>query len=113
MICVVAGDEQQHTVQNAFKTLINEGFLSDKQGVHSLEAVQEFYRIIKEEPKKSKVQRIDLNKLCRSEDFTPDYQAVVLLIKEDSQTSDISIHIVEVSNQLISMNFFLMRKWTP
>ena len=109
MICVVAGDEQQHTVQNAFKTLINEGFLRDKQGVHSLEVVQEFYKIIKEEPRKSKVQRIDLNKLCQPEDFTPDYQAIVLLIKENSQTSDISIHIVEVSKQLISIKFFLMK----
>ena len=107
--CVPAGKEQQHTVQNAFKTLINEGFLRDKQGVHSLEVVQEFYKIIKEEPRKSKVQRIDLNKLCQPEDFTPDYQAIVLLIKENSQTSDISIHIVEVSKQLISMKFFLMK----
>ena len=99
-----AGPEQEHTVINAFKVLRNEGFLRDHQGVLSLEVVQEFYKIIQEPLRKAKFGIIDLSR-CQHGKYTPKYQAVISLVKEeseedfleDSQTNVLSHRAVVVS----------------
>ena len=47
---VSAGDYQLHMTRNVFNVLGNGGFLRD-QGILTLESVQEFYKIMGEEPR--------------------------------------------------------------
>ena len=106
-----AGEEQRHFVNNAFNILINEGFLRDQQGVQTLEVVQKFYEIINESMRKATVVVKDLNTFCPSGKWTLDYQAVVILVYEDSQSNEKGYHAVRV---FISCdNRFLDENWTP
>ena len=98
-----ADEEQRHFVHNAFNVLTNEGFLRDQQGVQSLEVVQEFYKIIKEKPRRATQVAKDLESLCGSipGKFTLDYQAVITLVYEDSNTNEKYYHAVRVSKQFL------------
>ena len=96
-ISLSAGEEQRHFVHNAFNVLINEGFLRDQQGAQSLEVVQNFYEIIKEPMRKAIKQVKDLNTLFPPGKFTLDYQAVIILVYEDSKTNEKCYHAVRVS----------------
>ena len=94
-----AGQEQKHFVHNALNVLVHEGFLRDQQGVQSLEVVQKVYEIIKKKPRRATQVVKDLESLCGgiSGKFTLDYQAVITLVYEDSQTNEKYYHAVRVS----------------
>ena len=82
-------------VRNAFNILINEGFLRDKQGVQTLEAVQTFYGIIKEPMRTAKMGVKDLKSFCQAGGST--LRAVITLFYEDSESNDQFYHAVRVS----------------
>ena len=74
-----AGDDQVHILRNAFNILGNEGFLRE-QGVLSLESVQEFYKIIKEEPVPASLSVMNLLDFCDKPGFNePDYLPVIAI----------------------------------
>ena len=97
----VAGEEQRHFIENAFNVLVNEGFLRDQQGVHTLEVVQKFYEIIKEPIGRATMMKKDLTNY-REHSGTLERHAVITLVKEDSNTGEKELHAVRVSKQLIS-----------
>ena len=117
---VLAGEEQRHFVHNAFNVLVNEGFLHDQQGVHTLEVVQKFHEIIKEKsekarkPKKNKTKEkprkatvvvANLETYCPGGVFTFDNQAVITLVYEDSNTKEKYYHAVRVSEKDVNLCF--------
>ena len=112
---VLAGKEQEHTVQNAFNVLVNQGFLRDQQGVHSLEVVQEFFRIINRKPGKASPKFMNLASFCRVRAHTLKNHAAIILVKEDSQTYEKVNHVVRVSREPTCLKAFrfLGTKWTP
>ena len=115
-----AGVEQRHTVVNAFNILVNGGFLRDQQGVQTLEVVQRFYEIINQPMPKANMHMKDLNLFCPPGKLTLDYQAVVTLVYENSQTNEKYYHAVRVSitlcrNLLTDYNSLVEweKMWTP
>ena len=101
----VAGEEQRHFVENAFNILVNEGFLRDEQGVHTLEAVQKIHEIIQEPMREATMEWRDLNSYCPAGKFTLFYQAVITLVYQVSQSDEIYYHAVRVSIILIKLIF--------
>ena len=101
--CFLAGEEQRHFVHNAFNVLVNEGFLRDQQGVHTLEVVQQFYQIIKKTPTEATMMEDNLETLCPSGVFTFDNQAVITLVYDDSNTNQKYYHAVRVSRKDLSL----------
>ena len=96
-MCVLAGPEQRHFVHNAFNILVNEGFLREEQGVYTLEAVQKFFEIINEKPRKATMEIKDLETFCPPGVFTLKYQAVITLVYENSHTKQKNYHAVRVT----------------
>ena len=93
---VSAGEEQRHVVENAFNVLVNEGFLREQQGVHTLEVVQKFHEIINEPIGRATMAKKDLMDFC-GRHFLP-YYGVITLVKIDSTTNDKNFHAVRLSN---------------
>ena len=104
----LACEEQRHFVHNSFNILVNEGFLRDQQGAHSLEVVQKFYEIIKEKPSRAIKEAQDLRTLCPPGVFTLKYQAVIMLLYEDSQTMEKYYHAVRVSKEPLWLFKFII-----
>ena len=74
-------------MHNAFNVLKNNGFLHD-EGLNSLEAVQIFYSLINEQPKKPNYLLVHLLDFCqRGYDSTRYYRPVVLLVKNNKLDS--------------------------
>ena len=94
---ILAGEEQRHFIHNAFNVLINEGFFHDRQGVHTLAAVQKLHEIIKEKPRTATVATENLEKLCPRGVYTFHPQAVITLVQEDSITNQKYYHAARVS----------------
>ena len=69
--------------------------MRDQQGVHSLEAVQEFFKIIKEPMQKATCHTKDLNAFLPTGKFILDIQAVIILVYEDNNGE--AYHAVRVS----------------
>ena len=89
-----ASDIQGHTFENLFNVLVNQGFLRD-QGILSLETVQEFYKIIQEEPKYASMRKTHLLTFCYETGFhVLDYQPVITLIRISSRTGRVDGHAV-------------------
>ena len=59
-----AGENQKHIIVNAFNILSNRGFLRD-QGILTLEAVQEFYKLIRTKPKNAKMVEENVLNYCK------------------------------------------------
>ena len=93
---ISAGEEQRHVVENAFNVLVNEGFLREQQGVHTLEVVQKFHEIINEPIGRATMAKKDLMDFC-GRHFLP-YYGVITLVKIDSTTNDKNFHAVRLSN---------------
>ena len=93
---ISAGEEQRHVVENAFNLLVNEGFLREQQGVHTLEVVQKFHEIINEPIGRATMAKKDLMDFC-GRHFLP-YYGVITLVKIDSTTNDKNFHAVRLSN---------------
>ena len=96
-ILFISGEEQRHFVHNAFNVLVNEGFLRDQQGVHTLEVVQKFHEIVKEVPREAKVEEENLETVCPPGVCTFHDQAVITLVYEDSNTNQKYYHAARVS----------------
>ena len=107
LLYVKAGDEQRHLVRNAFNILINEGFLRNKQGVQTLEAVQKFHEIIKEPMRQANMKVKDLKSFCQA---GLNYQPVMTLFYEDSQSKDKFYHAVRVSTYVKALCLNLSNK---
>ena len=90
----LAGENQQHITRNAFNVLANEGFLRD-QGILSLESVQKFYQIIKEEPSNASMMIKNLLSFCNQLGYNElGHQPVITLVKRNSTTGDTQGHAV-------------------
>ena len=83
-------------MHNAFNILVNEGFLRNQQGVQTIEVVQKFYQVINEPMRKATMVKKDLNSLCPDGKFTLNYQAVIILVFEDSQANETLYHAVRM-----------------
>ena len=81
-------------IHNAFNILANEGFLRD-QGILSLESVQEFYKIIQQEPRNATMRVTNLLDFCNQPGFNePDYLPVITLTTKSSTTGKVQGHAV-------------------
>ena len=84
----LAGEEQRNFVHNAFNVLVNEGFLRDQQGIHTLEIVQKLHGIIKEKPREASFEEVNLETFSPRGVYTFHDQAVITLVYEDSSTNE-------------------------
>ena len=96
-----AGEEQRHYIHNTFNVLVNQGFLRDQQGVHTLEVVQKFYEITKLKPRKVTKVKIDILDLCPRGHYVQPNQAVITCVQIDSKTKKAYYHAVTVSIETI------------
>ena len=70
-------------MHNAFNILQHKGFLHD-EGINTLEAIQTFYDLIKEKPRKSGYVEKKLIDFCPpGHNPNREYQPVVLLVKQN------------------------------
>ena len=93
-----AGDTQGHFTRNAFNILANEGFLWG-QGILNLEAVQEFYKMIEEEPRKATMKVANLLDFCDQMGFNKlDFTPVITLTKIISRTGESLGHAVVLND---------------
>ena len=78
--------------------MANGGFLRD-QGILNLEAVQEFYRIIGEEPRNATMSVQNLLDFCDQPGLhEPDFQPVITLTKTSSKTGEVQGHAVVLND---------------
>ena len=70
--------------------------MRDHQGIHTLEAVQKFNEIIKQPPRKAGTVIKKLTDYCGN--YKLEYHAVILLVRENSQTNEEDYHAVRVSH---------------
>ena len=91
-----AGENQDHILENAFNVLGNEGFLRD-QGILTLESVQEFYKIIGQEPKRTTLLTKNLLEICDQIGFHElDHQPVITLTR--TENDKVCYHAVVVKS---------------
>ena len=92
-------------MSNAFNILGKEGFLRG-QGILSLESVQEFYKIIGEEPRNAKTKTENLLDFCNQYGLNElDYFPVILLSKPGNTV----VHMVALNNYTRSENALAMK----
>ena len=93
----LAGEEQRHFTHNAFNVLVNEGFLRNQQGVHTLEIVQKFYLTINRVPGRAVKVEKDILDVCPSGLYVLPNQAVITCVRINSVTKEKCYHAVRVS----------------
>ena len=80
--------------RNVFNVLGNIGFLRE-QGILSLESVQEFYKIIKQQPRDATMRMAILLDFCKEPGFHDlPHKPVITLTKTSSRTGETSGHAV-------------------
>ena len=90
----LAGEYQIHITRNVFNVLGNRGFLRD-QGILSLESVQEFYKIIDEEPRDASKRVANLLYFCSQAGYHElSYKPVITLTNKNSRTGETQCHNV-------------------
>ena len=93
---VLAGENQNHILENAFNVLAYEGFLRD-QGILTLESVQKFYEAIEKEPEIATLKTPNLLDVCSelgSHELL--YQPVITVTK--TENGQHSFHAVVVKS---------------
>ena len=87
-----AGDYQIHLIKNVFNILSNRGFFRN-QGILSLESVQEFYKIIEEEPKNARKGVKSVLDFCNQSGYHDlPYKPVITLTRRSSETGKTEGH---------------------
>ena len=105
---ILAGDIQGHIVKNVFNVLANQGFLRD-QGILSLDTVQQFYKIIEQQPNYATMRMTNLLVFCYQPGFHElDYQPLITLIRISSRTGRVDGHAVVLHSYNRGENYLVL-----